>query len=104
MDALETARAAIAKRAKDPRAIAFGFSGDLNAIGRALDELELRIGTLAAVALAKHYWPAASLHAGQWDALSKMSELARHVYREGTHGKACLCEQCCLYRLTEVKR
>lgn len=104
MDALETARAAIAKRAKDPRAIAFGFSGDLNAIGRALDELELRIGMLAAVALAKHYWPTAALHSAQWEALSKMSELAHHVYREGTHGDACLCEQCCLHRLVRVKR
>jgi hypothetical protein len=100
MDALDEALRALAARANDPKVRMIGLSDDLLKIGAALDELGRRCGVLAAVALSKHYWPAASLHMAQWESLSKMSDHARAVYRAGTHGPECTCEQCCIYRLT----
>ena len=99
MDALNIAIQALEVKARDPKTKMFGLSDDLLKIRAALQDVERRIGMLAAVALAKHYGQSA-LHPTELEALGKMSDHAGARYRAGTHGAQCTCERCSLYRLT----
>jgi hypothetical protein len=99
VDALAVAIDALHKRAKDPKVKYVGLSDDLLRIAAALAELRYRSEILAGFALSKHYFPDASVHSAELEALSKMGEHAGARFRTGAHGERCTCHQCCLYRL-----
>lgn len=93
-DALRTLRSRLAAHARDPRAAMLGLGPTLQALQGAIDELDLRTGSLAVAYLllldaytagstAKSQYVRLTMHPAQLDALAAMNDhagaLARHI-------------------------
>jgi len=87
--ALEQARKVIHMRASDPKAKMLGISGDLQVIGRALDELESNADTICA-ALLSHI----GKHHPNFEFLASIGPKTRARLHVLKHGPRCTCMEC----------